>query len=77
LLLSTKPEEDPWKILTDQNLYLWGVDRFDTSDGKVLWTSGKFRTFAAAERYRQKCLTQHKDAIVLAFKNGVPEIDLR
>jgi poly-gamma-glutamate capsule biosynthesis protein CapA/YwtB (metallophosphatase superfamily) len=77
LLLTTKREEDPWKILTDQNLYLWGVDRFDASDGKVFWTSGKFRTFGAAERYRQKCLTQHKDAIVLAFKNGVPEIDLR
>jgi poly-gamma-glutamate capsule biosynthesis protein CapA/YwtB (metallophosphatase superfamily) len=72
LLLTTKKNEDPWKILTDQNLYLWGVDRYDSADGKVLWTSGNFKTFSQAERYRQRYLTQHKDAIVLTYKDGRP-----
>jgi poly-gamma-glutamate capsule biosynthesis protein CapA/YwtB (metallophosphatase superfamily) len=72
LLLTTGRNEDPWKILTDQNAYLWGVDRFDTPDGKVLWTSGTFRTFSDAEKYRQRYLTQHKDAVVLTCEDGKP-----
>lgn len=72
LLLTTKKDEDPWKILTDQNLYLWGIDRYDSADGQVLWTSGSFGTFSEAERYRQRYLTQHKNAIVLTCRNGEP-----
>ena len=72
LLLTTKKNEDPWKILTDQNLYLRGIDRYDSANGDVLWTSGNFKTFSEAERYRQRYLMQHKDAIVLTCKNGVP-----
>jgi poly-gamma-glutamate synthesis protein (capsule biosynthesis protein) len=68
LLLTTTKAEDPWKILTSQNMYLWGVDRYDAPDGKIYWTSGNFKTFAEAEKYRQRYLTQHKNAIVIAFR---------
>jgi hypothetical protein len=53
-------------------LYLWGIDRYDSADGQVLWTSGSFGTFSEAERYRQRYLTQHKNAIVLTCRNGEP-----
>jgi poly-gamma-glutamate capsule biosynthesis protein CapA/YwtB (metallophosphatase superfamily) len=74
LLLTTKGSEDPWKILTDQHAYLWGIDRYDAADGKVFWTSGNFKSFAEAEKYRQRYLAQHKDAIVLVFEGGVPKV---
>jgi poly-gamma-glutamate capsule biosynthesis protein CapA/YwtB (metallophosphatase superfamily) len=75
LLLTTKAGEDPWKILTDQHAYLWGVDRYDSADGKVYWASGKFNSFAAAEKYRSRYLSQHKNAIVMTLSNGVPSIE--
>ena len=75
LLLTTNEGEDPWTILTDRNLYLWGVDRYDTEDGRALWTSGRFDTFNAAEKYRQRYLSQHTDAIVVEFRDGNPVLD--
>jgi poly-gamma-glutamate capsule biosynthesis protein CapA/YwtB (metallophosphatase superfamily) len=70
LLLTTTGNDDPWKILTSQNAYTWGVDRDERSDGKVYWTSGNFRTREEAMRYRDKYLSQHKDARVIVYTGG-------
>lgn len=73
LLLKTLGDEDPWKILTSQDEYLWGVDRYDSSsENEVLWVSGNFATFGEAQRYRERYLSRHKDAIVQKWKNGHP-----
>jgi poly-gamma-glutamate capsule biosynthesis protein CapA/YwtB (metallophosphatase superfamily) len=70
LLTTTKGKEDPWKILTSQNSYVWGVDRDNRPDGKVYWTSGNFNTYDEAEKYRKRYVEQHKEAKVLTYLDG-------
>jgi poly-gamma-glutamate capsule biosynthesis protein CapA/YwtB (metallophosphatase superfamily) len=73
VLLTTVQDEDPWKLLTSQNQFLWGVDRFDTADGKVLWTSGNFDSEEKADQYRQRYSNQLPESKVVKFVNGKPE----
>jgi poly-gamma-glutamate synthesis protein (capsule biosynthesis protein) len=70
LLLETAPGEDPWKILTAQSAFTWGVEREEDPSGRILWVSGNFATRGQAERYRDKYITQHKEARVLRYLNG-------
>jgi len=67
VLLTTSEKEDPWKILTSQRAYIWGVDRYDGPDGKTLWTSGNFKTREEAEKYLQRYIKQHPEAHIQEF----------
>lgn len=69
LLMTTEPNEDPWKILTSQREYLWGVDRYDGPDGKVYWTSGNFASETEADAYRDRYISRHPEAVVVRFVN--------
>jgi poly-gamma-glutamate synthesis protein (capsule biosynthesis protein) len=70
LFLKTDLKEDPWKILTSQKEYIWGIDKERGPDGKIYWTSGNFSSIEDAEKYRQKYLRQHKDAKVVKYSDG-------
>lgn len=72
LLLTTTQDEDPWKILTSQRNYLWGVDRFDDIDGTTQWTSGNFQTREEAEAYKLRYQESHPNAEVIEYVDGVP-----
>ncbi len=70
LLLTTRGDEDPWKILTSQRAYVWGVDVIPDKDNVFHWTSGKFRSEAEAEKYRQRYAEQHPEARIVKVKEG-------
>jgi poly-gamma-glutamate capsule biosynthesis protein CapA/YwtB (metallophosphatase superfamily) len=65
LLLKTRPNEDPWKILTSQQLYVHGVDRFPNGDGTISWTTGAFGTEEDAMRYLERYRHQHPEATII------------
>lgn len=71
LLMETKAKEDPWKILTAQREYIWGIDRDDRPDGSIYWTSGNFSSPEKAEKYRQRYLTLHPDSKVVTYVDGL------
>jgi poly-gamma-glutamate capsule biosynthesis protein CapA/YwtB (metallophosphatase superfamily) len=71
LLATTGATEEPWNILTSQQAYVWGVDREKLSDGSVRWLSGKFNSRAKAEVYRQRYISQHPGATIVAYRNGI------
>lgn len=69
LLLTTAGDEDPWKILTSQRAYTWGVDRHDDGD-RVHWISGNFASPEAAAMYLERYKGQHPEARVIEVQNG-------
>ncbi len=71
LLLTTRDHEDPWKILTSQRAYLWGVDVIQDAEDVVHWTSGKFRSQEEAEEYRQRYAEQHPEARIVKVRGGM------
>lgn len=71
LLDVTVVGEEPWDILTSQRLYLWGVDRDDRPDGSVFWLSGNFATAKEAEKYLERYKSDHANARVVVYKDGV------
>src|SRR5690606_40427761 len=70
LLLTTRGDEDPWKILTSQRAYVWGVDVIVDADNVFHWTSGKFQSEEEAEKYRQRYAEQHPEARIVKVKEG-------
>lgn len=68
LLLTTRPDEDPWKILTSQQLYVHGVDRFPNGDGTISWTTGAFDSEGAAIKYLERYKKQHPEASIIPFR---------
>lgn len=50
--------------------------RFYKENGILKYTAGNFTTFATAQKYRNQIAKKHKDAFVVAFRNG-ERIDLQ
>jgi poly-gamma-glutamate capsule biosynthesis protein CapA/YwtB (metallophosphatase superfamily) len=67
LLLTTKPDEDPWKILTSQQHYIHGVDKKENEDGSIYWTTGAFTSEQQALKYLQKYREQHPESKIISF----------
>lgn len=67
LLLTTSGNEDPWKILTSQQVYVHGVDRWPHPDGTVSWTTGAFHNEANAVKYLERYRQQHPEAKIVAY----------
>jgi hypothetical protein len=67
LLLTTKQDEDPWEILTSQQLYVHGVDKKENEDGSVYWTTGAFTSEQQALKYLQKYQTEHPESKIVSY----------
>jgi poly-gamma-glutamate capsule biosynthesis protein CapA/YwtB (metallophosphatase superfamily) len=67
LLLTTKPNEDPWKILTSQQHYIHGVDKKENADGSIFWTTGAFTSEQQALKYLQKYREEHPESKIVSY----------
>jgi poly-gamma-glutamate capsule biosynthesis protein CapA/YwtB (metallophosphatase superfamily) len=67
LLLTTKRNEDPWKILTSQQLYVHGVDKKENEDGSIYWTTGAFTSEQQAQKYLQKYQVGHPESKIISY----------
>lgn len=69
LLLKTGKGEDPWKILTAQSAYSWGVDVEERGD-QYWYSSGRFESRGQANQYLSKIRQIHPEATILEYRNG-------
>lgn len=75
VVLTSLPAEDANATVPDGKLFFYGVEKIKTPDNNIIWFTGNFRAYSAAERYSATLTNVWPEARIVKFRNGKPEFD--